>query len=197
MLIENISPELGEVEKRDRNWMIRIYSSLEQGENVQIECHREILLVKNNKKLDTGGLYGERQYMVSRSLNEILYETVTLPPEAGGITLTAGQVAMALELLSNKFAAVILDNINPSTCEPGSGEFVLTVNGSVFQPDSIVLWNGNSLETTYVNAAQITAVVPAELVMQDTTAKITVISKSGTTNEIFFNVIANDGEING
>jgi hypothetical protein len=101
MLIESVTID-AEVEKRDRNWMIRIYSALEHSPDVQIECHREVVLVKDGKKWDTGGANGERQYMLSLMLSEIMNDTVTLPPEAGGITLTAGQIALALEMLSDK-----------------------------------------------------------------------------------------------
>jgi len=103
MLIENVTIDTS-VEKRDRNWLIRIYSALEQSPDVQIECHREIILVKDGKKYDTAGDNGERQYVISKMLSEIMNDTVTLPVEAGGITLTAGQIALALELLSDKYS---------------------------------------------------------------------------------------------
>jgi len=39
MLIEDVTID-AEVEKRDRNWLIRIYSELERQGDVGIECHR-------------------------------------------------------------------------------------------------------------------------------------------------------------
>jgi hypothetical protein len=103
MLIEDVTIDT-EVEKRDRNWMIRLYSELERQGDVGIECHREVVLVKDGKKWDTGGTNGERQYTINKLLSQIMNDTVTLPPEAGGITLTAGQIALALEMLSDKYA---------------------------------------------------------------------------------------------
>jgi hypothetical protein len=103
MLIRDVTIN-ADVEKRDRNWMIRIYSSLEQSPDVQIECHREVVLVKDGVKWDTSGQNGERKYMVSKMLSEIATDYITLPAEYGGITLTAGQIALALEMLSDKYS---------------------------------------------------------------------------------------------
>jgi hypothetical protein len=188
MKIETISIS-GDVEKRDRNWMIRIYSSLEQGDDVQIECHREVILVKDGKRWDMAGQYGERKYMISKSLSEIAYESITLPPEAGGITLTAGQVAMALEMLSNLFIEMAVNAISPKTCETGVEAFILTVNGSVFQSDAVILWNDKELKTTYVSVTQLTAEVPAEFVKEAGVAKIMVSSKLVKAQEMEFAVV--------
>lgn len=187
MRIEDITID-AQVEKRDRNWLIRIYSELERDGDVGIECHREVVLVKDGKRWDMAGQYGERQYMISKKLSDVLYETITLPAEAGGITLTAGQIALALEMLSNRFAEVVVNTISPTTCEPGVGEFILTVNGSVFQADSVVLWNDQALETTYVSTAELTAKVPAEFVKEEGIVKVTVSSKSGTTPGMAFTI---------
>jgi len=103
MLIEDVTID-ETVEKRDRNWMIRIYSELERQGDVGIECHREVVLVKDGIRYETGGQHGERKYMINKLLSAIMNDTITLPPEAGGYTLTAGQIALALEMLSDKYA---------------------------------------------------------------------------------------------
>jgi hypothetical protein len=103
MLIEDVTID-ETVEKRDRNWMIRIYSELERSGDVGIECHREVILVKDGVRYETGGQNGERRYTVMKLLSEIMTDTITLPAEAGGYTLSAGQIALALEMLSDKYA---------------------------------------------------------------------------------------------
>lgn len=105
MLIEDVTID-ETVEKRDRNWMIRIYSELERQGDVGIECHREVVLVKDGVRYETGGQNGERKYMINKLLSAIMNDTITLPPQAGGITLTAGQIALALEMLSDKYAEI-------------------------------------------------------------------------------------------
>jgi hypothetical protein len=105
MIIDDITIDAS-VEKRDRNWLIRIYSELERQGDVGIECHREVVLVKDGKRWDTSGDNGERNYVIEKKLSEIVNDTITLPPYAGGITLTAGQIALALEMLSDKYADI-------------------------------------------------------------------------------------------
>jgi hypothetical protein len=94
------------VEKRDRNYLVQIAAPV--GEDVKITCYRQVVLMKDGKEYRNGGENGEGQnYTVEKNLSEVLAETVTLPAEAGGITLTAGQVALALEMLTDKFATVV------------------------------------------------------------------------------------------
>jgi hypothetical protein len=111
-------------EKRDRNWMIRIYSALEHSPEIQIECHREVILVKDGKKYFTSGDNGERQYMITKYLSQIMSDTITLPPQAGGITLTAGQIALALEMLSDKYSESVTTYVKVETAANGSGTVV-------------------------------------------------------------------------
>jgi len=106
MLIEDVTID-AEVEKRDRNWLMRFYSELERQGDVGIECHREVVLVKDGKKWDTGGANGERQYTINLLLSQIAMETVQVPDGKGGlITLAAWQLAYGLEKLSDAHAEI-------------------------------------------------------------------------------------------
>lgn len=102
MFIENVDIA-DRVEKRDRNWRIEIFSELERGQNFLVRMHREVILVKDGKLWSTGGTHGERKYVVDKTLAEIAFEQVTLPPEYGGLTLNGAQIAVALEMMSDRF----------------------------------------------------------------------------------------------
>ncbi len=92
-----------EIEIRDRNSQIVIDCTDLNPSNYLIKCQREIISVINGKK--TNGLSEqEKEYVVSSSLGSILTEEITLPQELGGITLNGAQIAMGLELLSDKVA---------------------------------------------------------------------------------------------
>lgn len=52
-------------------------------------------------------------------------------------------------------------SLSPTSAYAGIQVFTLTVNGSTFTQQSTVLWNGNSLPTTYVSGSQLTAEVSA------------------------------------
>lgn len=101
------------VEKRDRNYLMQISAPV--GEDVRITCYRQVVLVKDTKQYSTGGDNGEKQYMFERQLSQIVGRTIKLPAEAGGYELSAGQVSLALEMLSDVLA---IEDQTPAVPEP-------------------------------------------------------------------------------
>lgn len=65
-------------------------------------------------------------------------------------------------------------SLSPDSGSAEDAPFELTVNGSGFQPGSLVLWNGTVLPTTYVSSMQLTAQVPSADLLGAGTASITV-----------------------
>lgn len=53
--------------------------------------------------------------------------------------------------------------ISPNYAAAGSPDTKITVSGSGFMADSVVMWNDTALSTTYVRATQLTAIIPASL----------------------------------
>jgi hypothetical protein len=51
-------------------------------------------------------------------------------------------------------------SLTPSSVAPGSNDFTLTVNGSNFRSDSVVLWNDAQRPSTFVSSSQVTASIP-------------------------------------
>ncbi len=81
----------------------------------------------------------------------------------------------------------------PTATAPGGAGVTLTVNGTGFVSGSVVNWNGTALATTFVNASQLTAAVPASDIATASTASVTVSSPSpggGTSNVLYFAVSA-------
>ena len=66
-------------------------------------------------------------------------------------------------------AALAPDNTNA-----GSAGFTLTVNGSNFNSDAVVKWNGTAQGTTFVSGSQLTAAIPATNVATAGTASVTI-----------------------
>jgi sugar lactone lactonase YvrE len=75
--------------------------------------------------------------------------------------------------------------IAPLSVAAGAAGFTLQVNGSGFASGDVVQWNGIDLATTFVNAGQLTATVPAGQVLQPGIAVITV---NGLSNSLTFTV---------
>ena len=54
-----------------------------------------------------------------------------------------------------------ITTISPTSATAGAAAFTLTVNGTNFLAGAVVQWNGATLPTTFISAAQLTAAVPA------------------------------------
>jgi hypothetical protein len=81
--------------------------------------------------------------------------------------------------------------LEPTSVAPGGPAFTLTVNGTGFVSGSVVNWNSTALATTFVSASQLTANVPASLIVTASTASITVSSLApggGTSNVVFLTI---------
>ncbi len=79
----------------------------------------------------------------------------------------------------------VITSISPDSATVGGDEFVLTVNGSYFVPNSRVFWNGSPVVTTYVNSNQLQAEIPASDIAVAGTALVFVFNPPGRSTYIF------------
>ncbi len=84
----------------------------------------------------------------------------------------------------------VITGLNPSSSLIGGAAFSLTVNGSGFAANSIIMWNGAALPTTFVSATQLTGGVAASLITSAGTALVTVSTNGTVTNGSPFVVLA-------
>lgn len=70
----------------------------------------------------------------------------------------------------------VLNGVTPNFAAAGGPQFTMSAFGLNFGTDSQVTWNGARLETTPVGPNQLNAVVPANLILNQGTAFITVIT---------------------
>ncbi len=87
--------------------------------------------------------------------------------------------------------APTLSNLGTSTVTAGGPDFVLTVNGIGFVPNTTVKWGGKGLVTTFVSPSQVTAVVPASMFAIAKTVSVTAVNPipgGGTSNSLTVNV---------
>src|SRR5208283_340825 len=73
-------------------------------------------------------------------------------------------------------------SLSPTSALVGSSQFTLTVNGSQFNSSSVVQWNGADLTTTFVNANQVTAQVPASDLLAAGIFPVTVVNPGGSVS---------------
>jgi hypothetical protein len=67
-----------------------------------------------------------------------------------------------------------ITSLTPAEVIAGGADLMLTIDGANFTPDSIVLWNGSALETSYKSETELTATIPASLIASDGAVSITV-----------------------
>jgi hypothetical protein len=72
----------------------------------------------------------------------------------------------------------------PDSTNQGSAGIVLTVNGTSFNSNATIYWNGAALTTTFVSAGQLMATLPNADVATAGTASITV-TNPGTAGGIY------------
>ncbi len=79
----------------------------------------------------------------------------------------------------------VITSISPNSATAGGDQFVLTVNGSDFLPNSRVVWNSFPVVTTYVNSNQLLAEIPASDIAVAGTALVFVFNPPGSSTYIF------------
>lgn len=89
------------VTRRDRNEKIEIFAPFEDGANFLIVAHREIMSECEGVRVPNPS---DSKYTINKRFSSIATDSITLPAEAGGVTLTAGQIALALEMITDKYA---------------------------------------------------------------------------------------------
>jgi hypothetical protein len=104
------------------------------------------------------------------------------PPTDAGLPLSGGPawISDPVTFSVTKPRPGQVASISPTSAQAGSPDLILTVTGSYFADDphyrSLVVWTvGNSywvLETSVIDANRLTAVLPAELLVEPITARV-------------------------
>ncbi|HXG85028.1 MAG TPA: IPT/TIG domain-containing protein [Pyrinomonadaceae bacterium] len=87
---------------------------------------------------------------------------------------------------------LLISFVSPQSVYSGSKTFRLEVNGDKFTPDSVILFNGSQLPTTFVSPQQLVADVPSNFISGEGGAIITVATPDGrlSSNTFAFNIQA-------
>jgi len=68
----------------------------------------------------------------------------------------------------------VVTQLVPASVAHGAAAFTLTINGSSFNSNAVVNWNGSALTTTFVTGNQLAAAVPAASIATAGTVQVTV-----------------------
>ncbi len=109
--------------------------------------------------------------------------TVFNPAPAGGISNAAP--------LTINFTPPVINLLSPSSAVAGGQGFQLNVSGTNFAPGSVVRWNGQDRQTTFVGVTELAAQITAADIASVGTATVTVFSPppgGGTSNAVNFQI---------
>ena len=82
----------------------------------------------------------------------------------------------------------LITSLIPESALAGGADFTLTIQGTHFTPASIALWDGAALETTYKSETELTTVVPASLLTNLGTIRVTVRTEGVEAQSVEFTV---------
>ncbi len=77
-----------------------------------------------------------------------------------------------------------VSSLSPSSATAGGAGFVLTVNGGNFNSNSVAVWNGTALTTSFVNSKQLTATIPGTDIAQPDTAVVYVYNPASANQTV-------------
>ena len=95
-------------------------------------------------------------------------------------------------LLSPFVQAQNLNNVDPDFSPATFAPYTITVNGTGFTSDAVVLWEGVPLTTTFVSSYQLTAVVPCCFSSTVSTVRLVVVlGNSNVSQSVIFRNLGN------
>ena len=98
-------------------------------------------------------------------------------------------VTMALAWVPAAWAAApALLILSPSSADSGGPAFTLTIVGMNFTSESTAMWGATVLTTTYISDTELSADVPASLIVSTGAASITVTTAGGVSSGISFTI---------
>jgi hypothetical protein len=121
--------------------------------------------------------------------------TATVP---GSLIATAGTTgvliyASGIAWSNTAFFAInpappSITSLGPQSATAGGAGFMLTIKGTAFTPDATSMWGVIPLGTIYVSPTQLTAAVPASLIVNSGTGSVTVTTAEGTSAPATFTI---------
>jgi hypothetical protein len=121
------------------------------------------------------------------SIPETIAVTIFTPTPGGGTSNSIN-----LTVTQNTSSLPQITSISPATAFAGSGSVSIVVNGSGFNPSSIVSLDNNNLTTAYSSGAVLFATIPSATLQSAQVGTIVVTSPppgGGSSNAVAFNIL--------
>jgi len=129
-------------------------------------------------------------YVSASELSAIVPAELIAAKGTGSLTVTTTGGTSPAALLPVVPGAAEVMSLAPGSILAGGPGFTLTVNGTNFVAGSTVMWGTTPVTTTYLNGAQLTATVPADLMATPGIVEITVANPEGGTSAKYFYAVS-------
>ncbi len=126
------------------------------------------------------------QIPATDSANAGTAQITVLNPAPGG----GASNALPLTIVASN-PTPVLTTLNPNSALAGGPNFTLTLTGANFISTSVARWNGDTRQTTFVSATQLTVSLSAADIANAGTAQVTVQNPApggGTSNSLLFSI---------
>jgi hypothetical protein len=107
----------------------------------------------------------------------------------GSIDLYTVQYSSAAGSSLSVIPVPTLSSVSPASLLVNSGNSTLTFYGLQFTQNSVVWWNSTALQTTFISSTELTAIVPANLLLTAGTAGLNVYNGNPAINPVASNLI--------
>jgi uncharacterized protein (TIGR03437 family) len=131
-------------------------------------------------------------FVSSTQLTAQVSASLIASPGSANVTIVnPGSSASPSTVFTIVAASPVLSSLSPSSKMAGSAAFTLAVFGSNFDSQATVQWNGAPLVSAFVNSTQLTAQVPANLLLVTGTVPVTVVKPGvAASNSLNFKIDA-------
>ncbi len=120
-------------------------------------------------------------YVSANQLTATVATNLIAQPASVNISVQTASRTSNLVPYSVTIPPLTFTSISPNSAVAGSPAFTLTATGSNFTSSTSITWNGAALATSLVNATQLTATIPANLIASVGTAAVGVAAPGQTT----------------
>ena len=129
-----------------------------------------------------------RTYVSSTQLTAVVPASLIAAPGSATVTVTSSGGTSAGATFTINGAPPTITSLSPASTTAGGSAFTLTISGTNFISGATVQWGSTALTTTFVNATQLTAVVPASLIATASSVSVTVKDSGGTSPAVTFTI---------
>jgi hypothetical protein len=143
--------------------------------------------------LPAGANFGQGTVTPGSPFTLIVSTTSATPPGTYPLTIIAIDGAQSYFASATLVVSSVVPSLSgayPNSATAGGPAFSLSVNGSGLLTGATVQWNGSALPTTFVSAAQLTALVSANLIAATGGPSITVVNPGGSTSNAMTFIIS-------